>query len=269
MSGFRVLPVFGLLIFTAPLCPARSATPLSLSATSGVTVATSGNTVTMEQPALMPVPQYGMSFREAWRYGGNIMWVLGAMSVFGLALTIYLLGVLRESQIAPRRLLSDVLGNLQSGDLAGARHKCDTHACPLASITLTAIEHVRHSLRADAALLRDAVLAEGTRQADTILGQTQILLDIGVIAPMLGLLGTVLGMLKAFGSVAQDVASAKPVVLAAGVSQAIITTIFGLIVAIFAMVAYAYFRRRATRQIAQLEAAATSIATVLTGRFDR
>jgi biopolymer transport protein ExbB len=86
---------------------------------------------------------------------------------------------------------------------------------------------------------------------------------------MLGLLGTVMGMLKAFGSVATDVASAKPVVLAAGVSQAIVTTIFGLLVAIPAMVAYAYFRRRASRQIAALEAASTALVTAVTSRFER
>jgi biopolymer transport protein ExbB len=274
MFAFRMLPVLVLLALSAPAvahsagAPAAPASPAT--APVPLSVAAPGvNSASPEQPALMPVPEYGMSFREAWRYGGNIMWILGGMSVFGLALTIYLLGVLRESQIAPQRLLGDVLGSIQSGDLAGVRRLCDEHPCPLAFVTLAAVDHVRQTARSDAALLRDAVVAEGTRQADRVQGQTQLLLDLGVIAPMLGLLGTVMGMLKAFGSVAQDVASAKPVVLAAGVSQAIITTIFGLIVAIYAMVAYAYFRRRATRQIAQLESAATSIATVLMGRFDR
>jgi len=117
--------------------------------------------------------------------------------------------------------------------------------------------------------VRSEMEAVGARQAEAIQGQTQWLLDISVIAPMLGLLGTVLGMLKAFGSVATDIASAKPVVLAAGVSQAIITTIFGLVVAIPAMVAYAFFRRRASRQIATLEAAAGLIATALSNRLKK
>ena len=103
------------------------------------------------------------------------------------------------------------------------------------------------------------------RQSDAIQGQTQILLDISTIAPLLGLLGTVLGMLKAFSSVASDVASAKPVVLAAGVSQAIITTVFGLIVAIPCIAFYAWFRRRAGRQISNLEAASSEVVTALIG----
>jgi biopolymer transport protein ExbB len=83
---------------------------------------------------------------------------------------------------------------------------------------------------------------------------------------MLGLLGTVLGMLKAFGSVAHDVAAAKPVILAEGVSQAIITTIFGLMVAIPCMAFYSYFRRRASRIVSLLETASTEVLTALTVR---
>jgi len=275
MSASRLLPFALLMAFALPLmvlsAPAAPAalTVSSNAVSSAALVPSSGQPAVAAQPALMPVPSYGMSFREAWRYGGNIMWILGSMSVFGLALAIYLMGVLRESQVAPRHLLRQILDTIQSGDLAATRRYCDEHPCPLSSVTLAAVDYVRQASRSDVALLRDAIEAEGARQADAVQGQTQILLDMGVIAPMLGLLGTVLGMLKAFGSVAQDVASAKPVVLAAGVSQAIITTIFGLIVAIFAMVAYAYFRRRAARQIAQLEAAATSVATVMMGRFER
>ena len=95
------------------------------------------------------------------------------------------------------------------------------------------------------------------------------MLALATIAPLLGLLGTVLGMLTAFGSVASDIASAKPVVLAAGVSQALVTTIFGLFVAIPCMVFYAWFRRRVSRQIANLEAAASELVTALIGMGDK
>ena len=78
--------------------------------------------------------------------------------------------------------------------------------------------------------------------------------QIGAIAPLVGLLGTVLGMFQAFGGIASDVsAGAKPMVLAQGVSQAIVTTIFGLVVAIPSLLAYAFFRRRAQRRIAEVE----------------
>ncbi|MBQ3340378.1 MAG: MotA/TolQ/ExbB proton channel family protein [Kiritimatiellae bacterium] len=96
--------------------------------------------------------------------------------------------------------------------------------------------------------------AEGGRIADRMMSAVDWLADIAAIAPLVGLLGTVLGMFRAFGGIASDVAAgAKPVVLAQGVSQAIVTTIFGLVVAIPSLLAHAYFRRRAQRRIAEIE----------------
>ena len=96
--------------------------------------------------------------------------------------------------------------------------------------------------------------AEGGRVADRMMSAVDWLADIAAIAPLVGLLGTVLGMFQAFGGIASDVsAGAKPVVLAQGVSQAIVTTIFGLTVAIPSLVAHAFFRRRAQRRIAEIE----------------
>ena len=96
--------------------------------------------------------------------------------------------------------------------------------------------------------------AEGGRIADAMMASVDWLADIAAIAPLVGLLGTVLGMFQAFGGIASDVsAGAKPVVLAQGVSQAIVTTIFGLVVAIPSLAAYAVFRRRAQRRIGEIE----------------
>lgn len=212
--------------------------------------------------------RYGMSLREAWQFGGGIMWLLAAMSIFGGTLVIYFAIVLRPAQVAPRALLGEVTDHLRSGDLTEARRACENRSCALASVTLTALNYLRNAARTDAALLRDMIEAEGARQAEDLQSQTQLLLDVAVIAPMLGLLGTVLGMLKAFGSVAHDVAAAKPVILAQGVSQAIVTTIFGLMVAIPGMAFYAYFRRRASRLVSLLEGASAEVLTVLLGRPD-
>ena len=99
--------------------------------------------------------------------------------------------------------------------------------------------------------------AEGGRIADAMMSSVDWLADIAAIAPLVGLLGTVLGMFQAFGGIASDVsAGAKPVVLAQGASQAIVTTIFGLVVAIPSLAAYAIFRRRAQRRIAEIESQA-------------
>lgn len=224
--------------------------------------------VAQEASAVAATPAaktYGMSFKQAWEYGGWIMWVLAAFSVFALAMVFYFVTVLRTGAVTPHELMIDLLARIRANDLNEVRRLCDRHPCPLSSVVLAALDCIRNVPQCDVTLLRGTTEAEGARQADAIQGQTEFLLDVATIAPLLGLLGTVLGMLTAFGSVASDVASAKPVVLAAGVSQAIVTTVFGLVVAIPCMVFYAWFRRRASRQIANLEAASSEILTAIVG----
>ena len=80
---------------------------------------------------------------------------------------------------------------------------------------------------------------------------------------MVGLLGTVLGMLRAFNAVALDIAKAKPMILAAGVSQALVTTAAGLMVGIPAMIFYAWFRGRSARLIGLLETHTADLLTLM------
>ena len=211
---------------------------------------------------------YGMSLAEAWGAGGFIMWVLLGLSILMVALVIYFLCVLRSGAVAPRRLQSEVRNYLIEGDEGAARRLCEDHPSAFSSVALAALDCIRATQGGeDLQLLRDIVESEGARQADSMQSQAQLLLDLSAIAPMLGLLGTTLGMLKAFGAVAQDVmVAAKPVILAQGVSQAIITTIFGLVVAIPCMAAYAFFRRRASKLVGQLELASAEIVTAIAAR---
>lgn len=206
---------------------------------------------------------YGMSLKQAWEYGGWIMWVLAALSIFALSMVIYFIWALRTQAVLPHELVSDVLSRIRSGDLTETRRLTERTPCAFSAVVLSALECLRNVPDCDAAMLRSMVEAEGSRQAESIQGQTELLLDVATIAPLLGLLGTVLGMLTAFGSVASDIASAKPVVLAAGVSQAIVTTVFGLIVAIPCMAFYACFRRHASKQISNLEAISAEVVTAL------
>ena len=206
---------------------------------------------------------YGMPLKQAWEYGGWIMWVLAALSVFALAMVFYFIWALRSGVVIPHALVSDVITHIRAGDLTEARRLSDRAPCPFSSVVLAALNCLRNIPNCDSTLLRSTTEAEGARQADAIQGQTELLLDIATIAPLIGLLGTVLGMFQAFGGIADDVAGAKPIALAAGVSKAIITTIFALIVAIPCMAFYAWFRRRASRQISNLEAVASEIVTAL------
>lgn len=204
-----------------------------------------------------------MTLTQAWTYGGWLMWVLLAMSVAVVAVCFYFLATLRSRTVTPQRLRRDLPKYLVSDDPSEARRLCEDVPSPLASVLLATLDAVRNAPKADATLISKVAESEGARQADLIQGQTQWLLDIAAIAPMVGLLGTVIGMLQAFGAVAADVAAAKPTLLAEGVSKAIVTTIFGLLVAIPAMAFYAFFRRRAAKLVAELESAAAELVAIL------
>ncbi len=214
----------------------------------------------MAQGGETPAP---LAWQDMWRFGGSLMYVLAVMSIGTLALVLYFFAVLRPGQVAPPPLLRALRDSIRRGDLEDARRTSEGRPCPLAAVALAALDHLRDGAAPDAPLLRDIMEGEGSRQAEAIQGQTQYLMDIAVIAPMVGLLGTVFGMLQAFSTIATDIARAKPLLLAAGVSQALVTTAFGLIVGIPAMAFYAYFRRRASRMVSHLESASAELMTAL------
>jgi biopolymer transport protein ExbB len=134
----------------------------------------------------------------------------------------------------------------------------------IASAGLTFLDNT-----SDPTLLKEIIEGEGGRQAAQMQSQTQYLLDIAVIAPMLGLLGTVLGMMQAFNAVALDIARARPMVLADGVSKALVTTAAGLFIGIPAMAFYAFFRGRVSRLVALLESHSADLVVLLSNRKAR
>ncbi|MCR5414881.1 MAG: MotA/TolQ/ExbB proton channel family protein [Kiritimatiellae bacterium] len=103
--------------------------------------------------------------------------------------------------------------------------------------------------------------AEGSRIAESVMSAVDWLADIAAIAPLVGLLGTVYGIFEAFNiPVSQDNQMTRASALTHGVSKAVVTTIFGLIVSIPTLFAHAIFRRRAARLVATLEEAAEKAA---------
>jgi len=208
----------------------------------------------------------GISWQMMLQSGGKFVYILTALSVLALTFVIYFIAVLRVSQVAPRALYKELLEKIQGGAMEDAKRVCDYRPCPLSAVVGTALSHLASIPNADAGLIRDAVEAEGARQAEAIQGQTQYLMDVAVVAPMVGLLGTVWGMMRAFSAVALNIARARPAELATGVSQAMVTTAFGLIIAIPAMIFYAYFRRRASKLVAYLESASAEIFTAILSR---
>ncbi len=196
----------------------------------------------------------GMTLAQAWNYGGPLMWVLAALSVVALAIVLYLLFAQRREALTPRTLMSDVFSKLQVGDHGEARRLCERRPCAFAALALAALDAARGAAKGQRVDVSQAVETAGAHVAEQLQAAVDWLADIAAIAPLVGLLGTVLGMFQAFGGIANDIAAnAKPVVLAAGVSQAIITTVFGLVISIPCLACHAFLRRRTAKRIAGLE----------------
>jgi biopolymer transport protein ExbB len=201
-----------------------------------------------------------ITLRQAWQYGGPLMWVLAGLSVLALAKILVLLVAQRRGALAPRALVSDVFSRLQAKDYGETRRLCDRRPCAFATLVLAALDAVRGTAPGAKPPVAQAVETAGSHVAERLQASVDWLADLAAIAPLVGLLGTVLGMFQAFGGIASDLAAnARPVVLAQGVSQAIVTTVFGLAIAIPCLVFHALLRRRTARRIAGLESLAVDL----------
>jgi biopolymer transport protein ExbB len=214
------------------------------------------------EPPAAPAPAM-LTLPQLMEMGGWLMYVLAALSVLGLALIVYYALVLRLRAVAPaaqalrlRELLKEKRGR-------DARELCAQRPTALAAVTAAGLDFLKENPGAKPDMLKEIMESEGARQAGRMQNMIHYLLDLSAVAPMVGLLGTVIGMLKAFNSVAFDLAKARPMELAGGVAQALITTIAGLIVAIPAMMAYSWFRGRVIKLTGRLEEASTDLLAIL------
>lgn len=240
-----------------------------LSRTAGTWLALAGGAAAQSGPAATASPAAEMlTVGQLIQMGGWLMYVLGALSILGLALILYYALVLRRRTVAPpaqalrlRELLKERRGR-------EARELCAQQPTALAAVAAAGLDFLRENPAAKPGMLKEIMESEGARQAGRMQNMIHYLLDLSAVAPMVGLLGTVIGMLKAFNSVAFDLAKARPMELAGGVAQALITTIAGLIVAIPSMMAYSWFRGRVIKLTGRLEEAATDLLAILESKGD-
>lgn len=260
MKTFKVL-LFLLFIASLPPLSAQQAPPVeALEAEMGLT----------QPPPTVKSLTSRLDLQQIMESGGIIFYVLMVMSVVALTLILAFSFSLSTRKIAPASFVREIELSLKNGDYEEAVKSCKANSSPVSAITLTALNYLdRAGEDADPELLRQVVEGEGVRQVGRLQSQITYLMDIGVIAPMVGLLGTVMGMLKSFSGVALNLAQARPTVLADGVSQALVTTAGGLMVAIPAMIAYSVFRGRLAKLTANLELVAAEIVTTLAHRKPR
>ena len=192
--------------------------------------------------------------------GGWLMNVIAGLSLLAIALLFFYLLSMRQGTLYPRSFIMEAQDAAEDGDLEGLRDLCLNNGSCAAKIIGAALEQCEDGHVAEHVVLRDAMEDEGGRQAGMLWQRLQYLMDIAVIAPMVGLLGTVWGMMVSFSGLESGVSMInKADTLANGVSQAMYTTFGGLIVGIFAMAMYDLMRGRLNKLISGMESACNSV----------
>ena len=194
--------------------------------------------------------------------GGVFMFPLaGLLFLATLLIFIYLL-TLRLGAVVTDRYFDICEALLRKRDYLGLLAVSSRHGEAVARIVQSMLAFAKDNPTAPLQSVREIAETEGTRQASSLSHRITYLADVGTIAPMVGLLGTVSGMIHSFGSLATDIATSKPMMLAGGVSEALVCTASGLVVGIVAFTGYAYFRGRVQRLTSELESSATQILAV-------
>jgi biopolymer transport protein ExbB len=211
-----------------------------------------------------------MNFLEIVEAGGIMMYPLALLSMTAVVLIFIYLITIRRNAVVSDRFMDAAEAMIRKRDYLGLIAYCHRQNGCMARITQKTLDFLTKYPMASFGGVREVAEAEGSRQAGLLGSRITYLADIGAIAPMVGLLGTVLGMIKSFLQVASgDIQGVRQMELAEGVSEALITTAAGLMIGIPALVFYSLFRGRVQKYIAELEAAATHLLTLLHSQVER
>ncbi|MFH0910951.1 MAG: MotA/TolQ/ExbB proton channel family protein [Planctomycetota bacterium] len=189
-------------------------------------------------------------------YGREINLTLAGLAFVALFLFFYLLLISRRSLTVPGALLQEMLDDIASGDIERASQRATKSRSLLGHVLLPALRLHDHPLER----LHPVTEGAGRRAVGSLRQKAVYLANIGVLSPMLGLLGTVLGMITAFQSFATELdISAKQAMFTASIGKALITTAVGLIVGIPSMAAFYFASGRINRISDDLELAAEDV----------
>lgn len=195
--------------------------------------------------------------RDLFMFSPVINGIIAGLSVLGLIFFLYFMLAINRRTFAPPAFVDEVVKLVIRGDYERAGDVCRrARGVFAASIVQRCLENnsQNHSV------MLDMIDTEGRRQADIVWNRVSYLADISNIAPMLGLVGTVLGMIKAFYGLEHESGGVDAMVLSRGVGEAMATTLFGLSVGIIMLVFYSLTKSRATRTLAEAEQAVHMIA---------
>ena len=225
-------------------------------------------TLFAQEPSTHAVPATPLGMTTLWtliQSGGWAMIPLGLLSVCTVMLVLVFLFTMRRSSIVTSHFMNTADVLLKKRDYLGLLSISSNHTECIARIVHRTLDFTTKNPHAELAVVREIAETEGSAQAASLQNRIVYLADIGMLAPMLGLLGTVIGMIKSFGRLASHTTaeSTRNTLLAGGVSEALISTASGLIIGITAMAFYALFRGRVQSLISDLEIGTTHVLGLL------
>lgn len=187
----------------------------------------------------------GNAISKAFCEGGFMMYAIAAVGILVICLIVERYFVLRNLTLDKSQVSENLFGMLLQGNIRQAIVFCDTSPAPLTNTMKAGLVQVMNKrpdeevqVAMDAAVLRETPRLEGWASFLAVFGNVSVLV---------GLLGTIYGLITAFGGVSEVDAASKAAVLSKGISEALNCTAFGLAVAIIAIVAYGFFQIRIGR----------------------
>ena len=210
------------------------------------------NNANTPQTPLSPVtPSNSSSLIQKISQGGVLMIPLALCSLIVAALSIEKLVSLRRSRVIPRPFVRRFTEFVEDGQLSyeEATRLCDEFNCPVAEVFQSAVRRWGRPMLE----IEQAVMDAGDRVSDSLKRFVRVFHAISNVAPLIGLLGTVLGMIESFEMMSDTESMGRPEMLASGISKALVTTAGGLMVAIPAYLAFMYFSGKSDRYLHEID----------------
>ncbi|MBP9854873.1 MAG: MotA/TolQ/ExbB proton channel family protein [Candidatus Omnitrophica bacterium] len=197
----------------------------------------------------------GMNLWDTIKSGGLTMLFLFLLSVVTGALIVYLFMHLKVSKLVPHDFTEKLIEQLEKGQEKAVQDSCNSVVNPITNIVLAGLNKKKRGKL----FAKEAMETQVKKEISDLWQSISYLSDISTVAPLIGLFGTVMGMIQAFNVIAYQSAVVKPILLAGGISKAMVATAGGLLIAIPAMLFYSYFRGKVQVITHEIETYGTDI----------
>jgi biopolymer transport protein ExbB len=190
-----------------------------------------------------------LSILELAKAGGILMIPIVLSSVIAIYIFVERVLTINKANQSPDSFISKIKELVQRGDINGAKITCAQFDTPVARMIEKGISRIGSPLKNIEASIENV----GKIELFKLEKNLSILATVAGAAPMMGFLGTVIGMVQAFISIAQEEGSVSPKLLSSGIYTAMITTVAGLIVGIIAYLGYNYLVTRVSKVVHKME----------------